>query len=332
MSKHILISRTDAIGDVVLTLPMCGLIKERFSDFQISFLGRGYTKDIVMASEHVDNFIDFNRWLEIDVKHLKEEIRRLKIDVIIHVYPNAKVASIARDAGIKLRIGTTNRIFHWLTCNKLIRLSRKKSQIHESELNIKLLKGIGIEYEQDLNGLHNYYGITKTVPLGEEYYQLLASDKFNLVLHPKSNGSAREWYLDKFTELIKLLPSDKFRVFITGSAKERQILLDWIGILPGNVIDLTGKFTLAELITFLTKVDGLVAASTGPLHIAAAVGIHTLGLYPDTPPMHAGRWGALGRKAENISSEDYSLDSISSLQVYNIIRNWETTRGNLNQY
>jgi ADP-heptose:LPS heptosyltransferase len=41
----------------------------------------------------------------------------------------------------------------------------------------------------------------------------------------------------------------------------------------------------------------LVAGSTGPLHLAAALGRHALGLYPPIRPMHPGRWGPLGAHA-----------------------------------
>jgi ADP-heptose:LPS heptosyltransferase len=44
--------------------------------------------------------------------------------------------------------------------------------------------------------------------------------------------------------------------------------------------------------------DGLVSASTGPLHIAAALRKYALGLYPPIKPIHPGRWAPLGNKAE----------------------------------
>ena len=66
---------------------------------------------------------------------------------------------------------------------------------------------------------------------------------------------------------------------------------------------MTGKMKLDELISFISKADGLVAASTGPLHIAAALGKHALGIYPPIRPMHAGRWGPLGIHAETIAPD-----------------------------
>jgi heptosyltransferase-3 len=55
---------------------------------------------------------------------------------------------------------------------------------------------------------------------------------------------------------------------------------------------------LPEFIAFIAAADGLVAGSTGPLHLAGALGRHALGLYPPIKPMHPGRWGPLGPHAE----------------------------------
>jgi ADP-heptose:LPS heptosyltransferase len=46
-SSHFVISRTDSIGDVILTLPMAQVLKLNFPDSTISFLGRSYTREII---------------------------------------------------------------------------------------------------------------------------------------------------------------------------------------------------------------------------------------------------------------------------------------------
>ena len=65
-----------------------------------------------------------------------------------------------------------------------------------------------------------------------------------------------------------------------------------------KIIDLTGKMSLLDLISFINNVNGLVAASTGPLHIAAALGKHALGIYAPMKPIHPGRWKPLGINAD----------------------------------
>jgi ADP-heptose:LPS heptosyltransferase len=92
------------------------------------------------------------------------------------------------------------------------------------------------------------------------------------------------------------------QLLISGSQTERETLQPWLDTLPSHVIDLMGRLELAEFIALLARVDGIVAAGTGPLHLGAALGRHALGLFPPTPPIHAGRWAPLGPKAEWLSA------------------------------
>lgn len=284
----VILSRTDSIGDVVLTLPMAGYIKKHFPNCKISFLGRSYTKDVVALSEHVDDFINWD-----ETKTLP------KADVIVHVFPVKDIAVAAKKAGITLRVGTTNRLFHWGNCNKLIKLSRKNSDLHEAQLNIKLLEFLNIPVDVELNGIKNYYGFSKVAALDEEWEKLLDKDKTNLILHPKSKGSAREWGLGNYSNLISALPKSKFKIFISGTKEEgaqARLLFEE----HNDIVDLTGKLSLKQFISFINSADALVAASTGPLHIAAALGKKAIGLFAPMRPIHPGRWMPLGKNAHHL--------------------------------
>ncbi|WP_242691762.1 glycosyltransferase family 9 protein [Desertivirga arenae] len=321
MIRHILISRTDAIGDVVLTLPLCGLIKQFIPTAKISFLGNSYTKELIDACAYVDNFVNYSDWRNDDFA--VQQLKTLNIDAIIHVFPKKRIASLASKAGIPTRIGTRNRIYHWIYCNSLIKLSRKKSELHEAQLNIKLLKGLGIEIELDLPEIQKHYGLQPKTRLDEGIENLLSKDKFNLIVHPKSAGSAREWSLNRYAELINSLDPQQFQIFITGSTKEKTCLDPWIQGLKDRVIDLTGKFSLAQLLTFVSKADGLVAASTGPVHLAAASGINALGLYPNSSSINAQRWRPIGVKATYIQAEVEDIDAINPAIVLEKIKHWQ---------
>jgi ADP-heptose:LPS heptosyltransferase len=115
-------------------------------------------------------------------------------------------------------------------------------------------------------------------------------------------------------------------LLITGSAAEGSSLRDWMGGLRASVVDLTGQLVLAELIALLARVDGLIAASTGPLHLAAAVGTHALGLFPSTPPIHPARWAPLGPRAEVLAAPGVELGAISPEDVRTRIYAWVTRR------
>jgi len=298
--KTILISRTDAIGDVVLTLPMCGWLKEKVPGCKIIFLGSSYTAPVVAACAHVDTFLNIDT-----LKTLAEEaqvaaLQQLGIDAVVHVFPNKQVATWARKAGIPLRVGTRNRWFHWLTCNKLVKLSRRNSPYHESQLNMFLLKGLGMEAFPDLKDMHLYTGLTRVAAPPHWLEEELRKEEkqLNILLHPKSKGSAREWGLAKFAELAAILHQAGHKVYITGSAQEHELLKTWLQQQVPFAKDLTGRLSLAEFISLAKAADGLVACSTGTLHIAAAVGAHALGIFPPVRPVHPGRWAPLGAHAE----------------------------------
>lgn len=329
--KRVVISRPDAIGDVILTLPVCGLIKKNYPDIKIIFLGQTYTKDVIECCEYVDDFLNADMLLKLNDIDAALQLKSLNADAIIHVFPNKRIATVAKKAGIKLRIGTTNRLFHWTTVNKLVPLSRKNSQLHESQLNCKLLEGIGIKEIPGLEEMYKYIGFTKVPALNTSMASLIDKNKTSIILHPKSNASAREWSLERYGELINLLPKDNYQIFISGSDKEKTLLSDWIKTLPPEVTDITGKLSLKEFISFINEVDFLVAASTGPLHIAAACGINAIGIYPPIKPMHPGRWQPIGKNAsvvckqiscnqcKNEPQQCVCMNDISAQQIRSII-------------
>ena len=292
----VIISRTDAIGDVVLTLPVAGVLRKLYPDCRICFLGRSYTREVVQACIHVDEFLNWDEWKDLPEQHAIGAIKAVDADTIIHVFPNRQIARLAKRAGISQRIGTTNRIYHWWTCSRLVKLSRKNSPYHEAQLNLKLLVPLGAEDLYTLDEIGGYYGLTRLPPLPADVAARIDPHRFNLVMHPKSRGSAREWGLDNFDRLIRLLPKNRFNIFITGTKAEGELLQPLLKEHP-ELVDLTGRLSLGELMAFLSRADALIAASTGPLHLAAALGIHALGIYPPIRPMHPGRWAPIGPHA-----------------------------------
>ena len=307
MSQTFLVSRTDAIGDVVLTLPVCGMLKRLFPGCQVVLIGRGYTAAVAAACLWVDDFLELDKRVEtgdLPVEPLLAQLRSYAAAAIIHVFPNKLLARLAKQANIPVRIGTRNRLFHWLTCNRLVPLSRRHSPLHEAQLNLQLLQPLGYSQEPSLPAVAELVRLVPAVRLRPQMQQLLAArqpGQLNIILHPHSQGSAREWGLPHYGQLVRLLHAAGHRVFITGTKDEGSKLTaaNWLQeYQPYLAANLTGEFTLPEFIAFIAAADGLVASSTGPLHLAAALGRHALGLYPPIRPMHPGRWAPLGPLAE----------------------------------
>jgi len=285
---------------------MAGFIKKHFPECKIFFLGRSYTKDVIGLSGHVDGFINYDEIEKLDKQKQTVYLKDIAADVFVHVFPKKEIASLAKSAGIPLRVGTTNRLYHWFTCNKLIKLSRKNSDKHEAQLNFKLLNFLNIDTDVVLNNVSEYYGFTNVPALNKEFEDLIDITKSNIILHPKSKGSAREWGLNNFEKLIEILPKERFKIFISGTEQEGKLMPELLK--NKNITDLTGKLSLQQFIAFINKADGLVAASTGPLHIAAALNKKAIGLFVPRRPMHPGRWMPLGKNARAIVFDKECID------------------------
>ena len=293
--QNIIISRTDSIGDVMLTLPVAAVLKQYFPDMKIGFMGKAYTRPVIEACKWVDSFIDVNDFLN---KENGSLVNGEKAEAILHVFPVANIASRAKQLQIPFRIGTTNRLYHWFTCNQLLRLSRKNSLLHEAQLNLKLLSVFGIESDFSLAQIQDLFGLEKLPALEPGFANLMDRKKYRLILHPKSQGSAREWGLDHFIQLAKSLDSSQYQIFVSGTSKEKELLKPLFDALGDCVTDISGLMDLGQFMSFINQCSGLVANSTGPLHIAAALGKDAYGIYPPMRPIHPGRWAPIGKKAQ----------------------------------
>lgn len=334
--KHICISRTDSIGDVMFTLPMTGILKKKIPGVRISFIGRFYTRAVIQACTYVDQFIDLDALIQLPVEEQILTLKKLSLDVVLHVFPNKHFAKICKAAAIPIRIGTSHRWYHWWTCNYWVHFSRKNSNLHEAQLNLKLLKPLHINFNPACSEISNFYGMENIEVLHPSFQQILHSDKIKIILHPKSKGSAREWGEENFGKLIQLLSPEKYQIFISGTATEGELLRDWMQPIP-HVIDITGQLSLAQFIAFIKQIDVLIAASTGPLHIAAALGKKAIGLYAPMIPIHPGRWAPLGPQAKALVIQKPNcmdcksggvcscIQSITPVQVLEAIESQEFT-------
>lgn len=335
--KHILISRTDNIGDVILTLPMAGILKQHFPDVKITLLARDYVRAIAENCVHIDAFENWDVLSAMSQSDAVEHIQKLNLDAMIHAFPKKQIAKLMKQAQVPLRIGTSRRFYHWFDCNKRVNFSRAKSHLHEAQLNLKLLSALDLNTEYDLKTLPNYIGLCCEDNLPAQLSEKIKSDRFHLIIHPFTNGNAREWPVSHFIALIQALPNDRVQVLISGSEKEREKIETEIMPHCPNAINLAGQCDLNEFLKLIAYCDGLIANSTGPLHIAAALGIHALGLFPVTKGMDIKRWAPIGAQAEVITADPncqnalcvekhdcFCMESIAVEQVKHKIMNWLT--------
>ncbi|MBZ0243428.1 MAG: hypothetical protein K8F24_09465, partial [Bacteroidales bacterium] len=116
--NSLLICRTDSIGDVILTLPLCGLVKSIKPGIKIYFLGKQYTRAVVEACKSVDEFIDVDDLFQKADSKQVETIKQLELDAVIHVFPRKRIAKLMYRARVSFRVGASGRMYNLLYCNK----------------------------------------------------------------------------------------------------------------------------------------------------------------------------------------------------------------------
>ena len=300
------ISRTDSIGDVILTLPMCGLIKEKYPDCKVVFLGRKYTEPVVNSSKFVDGFINWDNIKELKLSAQIECLKKYSIDTFIHVFANKNISQLVKKSNIKNRISNAREIHLFLNSNIRLNFTRRNSNYHEAILNTKLLEPLGIIKKLTVSDLWKYTGF-------ENKFELPINLPFDLntdhvvILHPKSQGSAIEWGLDNFFSLSIELANSGFKVLFCGTEKEGELFRKEIPI-NKNIADLTGKLTLEQYIAVIAHSYSLVAASTGPLHIASLLHKKAIGLYSSRKPIHPGRWSPIGPNSTTLVYDENCKD------------------------
>jgi ADP-heptose:LPS heptosyltransferase len=116
-----------------------------------------------------------------------------------------------------------------------------------------------------------------------------------VMLHPGSGGSAWNWPTEKYGQLGReLAKTRKAKILVTGSPKE-QALINQVRSLAGKgALSLDLEFPLRIFAALLSNADLFVSGSTGPMHLAAALGAPTLSFFPPLRPMSPLRWGPLG--------------------------------------
>jgi ADP-heptose:LPS heptosyltransferase len=298
---NILLVRTDRIGDVVLSLPCAALIKRALPGAKVTFLAREYTAPLARMSPDIDEVISDD---PADTgRTLAAKVRSNRFDAAVLLHPTARLAWALRLAGIPVRVGTAFRWYSFLL-NRRVRQHRRYSLRHELEHNLELAaKGLRIQYSAD-SGPRTSDTPRIIIPedlITSTLAEVKAGERRSyIVVHPGSGGSAMDWPLESFADLIDRIQDGEHRIPDTrvvvtlgpGEESLRQRLEQTLRTKPLWVTGLS----LPELAGLLSRARLMIANSTGPLHIATAAGTRVIGLYCPIVPCHPKRWGPYGER------------------------------------
>ncbi|MFN8416357.1 MAG: glycosyltransferase family 9 protein [Cytophagaceae bacterium] len=331
--KRIILSRTDSIGDVVVSLATAAYIKKNHPETFIYFIGKKYTQSVIEHSPYVDYFIDRDKLMS-----EKSFPTYIIADAIVFLFPDYELAAFVKNH-IPIRVGTAHRLKNWLYCNKRVFFNRSKSELHESQLNFYLLQPIYNNPIPSLEEIKSWNLLkAKNNPNASDFI-LDTHSKLKVILHPKSKGSAREWPMYKYNEVVQRTPESIVHFYISGTDAEGELIRHQCPELltHPNVTDITGKMDLNTFVDFIGMCDVLVACSTGPLHIAAALNKKAIGIFPPVRPMHPGRWAPLGKNSTVLVSSKTCpnctkktpcdcIHSVTATDVISIIEKYAESR------
>jgi len=322
--ENLLIIRTDRIGDVVLTLPAAGIIKKHYPKCRISFLVKEYTAPLLRGSRSIDNILvlpESNGKLNIFEAY--KLLRKYQFDSVIIVYPTFQLAFLTFFAGIKERIGTGYRWYSFLF-NERVYEHRKYAEKHELEYNISLLNKLNIDENVSKSNISYELAINKESELKIEQILLDHIKDLSLpimIVHPGSSGSSVDLPLNKMKELIITAQKLNINILLTGSKSEAG-LCDHLAS-GTDAINFAGMLHLEELTALISKTSVLVANSTGPLHIASALGKNVIGFYPRVKACSPERWGPYTDKGivfqPKIDCKDCTIEQCKRLNCMNSI-------------
>ena len=287
--RRILISRTDGLGDVIVSLPIAVALKQRAPHAEVAFLVTPYTAPIVRRIAEVD------RVLTISAMRKGLHVMRIyKPDAIIFARPDPKLALEAVMARIDVRIGTGYRLYSGLF-TRWVYEHRRKGAKHEAQYSVNLL---GPLIEGDLPVIMPKLTVS---PQGEsEARSRLAEMGIMgdyLVIHPGSRGSAAAYAPDRYAEVAEALLEEHrdLKLVVTAGPGEEQLGRTVVeGVRDRDRIVTIANLSLDGLSELLRGAQGFLGSSSGPAHLAALVETPVVGLYPGLPPLWPARWRPLG--------------------------------------
>jgi heptosyltransferase-3 len=322
---RLLVSRNDKLGDLILAIPFVESLKLRYPECTVDVLASLYASPVLENNIRIDRIVRVqNDQLQRDTLYRKDLRRRLRManyKVVVALYPERLVSQLFYAVEIPHRIGTVGR-FHSVYYNHRLLHSRKSNLKHEAEYNLDFLKYFS---DGPTVSLPKVFPTEKEITTARRLLDEAGVTSPFAVLHPGSGGSAHTWPTDRFIRLARLLHDSELQVVFTGSDQEGVDIAGLSAKTGSRVNSLAGRTDLRTLAAVLSLATIVVANSTGPLHLAAAVGTRVVGLYPSKAVMSPVRWGPLGEghrviqphasKCSCPSSQCRCMETISVEQV-----------------
>jgi len=287
--------RPDRLGDVILSTPVFEALKEKFSDAEITALVQANVRPLLDGLSHLDHVWEYDATGGLQgLSVLTSKLREGSFDIAVVLQSNWKIAVAVFLAGIPVRIGPLSKPHSYLFYNRGLRQHRSRVECHEAEYNLGLLESLGITVAKRKFPVRVFLAeetrASARTWLTEKGWN---PDAPLIAVHPGMGGSALNWPEEYYLELVKRLAESDKQILVTGGPSEGSILEKYKNLSSGKIITYGGKETrdLSFLAGLFSAAHVVVAPSTGPLHVAVAVGCRVVTFYPPIRVQSAKRWG-----------------------------------------
>lgn len=284
-TDSILVARQDRLGDAINAVPVLMAIKRCRPEARVSFMVSPTLAGLFAGQPYATNIIPW----EDKLLRLTGVLRRGHYEFLLMLHPSKTLAWSALGAGIGQKTGLGFRPYYLLTGFRAARMEGS-DQMPEALINLKVASAAGL-CDELLEEPRIYLGDSDRGP-AEAF---LAKHRLSkpVIVFPANRGSAPNWPAHRYRELIKVLDLRGHQVVAVSAPGEEEVLRE----ATEGTASLTWPPSpnLRNLAGLLSISGGVVSSSTGGLHLAAAVGAKTIGLFCPMPPFHPLRWGPLGK-------------------------------------
>ena len=295
-ANNILVHMPNWIGDAVMCLPALMDLRECFEKADITVLARPTIAELLREQCGIKGLIVYKHQTEhrgpVGLLRLSHVIRNRAFDTAV-LFPNAfESALLALLSCIPTRIGYAIDGRGWLL-SRAVQPPLKQS-LHQMHYYQQLVQAIiQVPSKNRIPKLvatpHNLF--TSTPSLAD----LFSSSNMLLVgINPGSvYGSAKRWLSERFSELGDQIVEQiqkkhpefsSIRCVLLGGKGEEELGMEIANQMRTPPIILSGKTSIQELMSILTRCAVLVTNDTGPMHIAQALGVPVVAIFGSTDP------------------------------------------------
>jgi lipopolysaccharide heptosyltransferase II len=293
--RRILLIRNDRVGDLVLTLPAIELLRQHFPEAHLAALVSPYAGPLLAGHPAIDELLydepAQSAW------QLSRRLRKQRFDTALVINTNTRNCLAVRLARIRRRVCWGYKPIGWLSSTHPVKLHRNRPPIHEAAFALAFVRQLGAPLPAEMPLPRLPIDSAARERIVERIACELGTDGPLFGVHPGNKNSAYNWPAAHYAQLVGRL-AEHGRVMITGGPDERA-LLETVGHNVSAVhrqrVGIYCDLSLAELTAALAQQSTLVVSSTGPMHLAAAVGTPVVALFSPHPAHVPAKWAPLGQ-------------------------------------